>query len=504
MAISRRRKPCRNPTARETFDLAPRNFCSCLIAAIALAVLVAWPTAGEAAEPLNVVLIAVDDMNNDVGCYGHPQVKTPAIDSLAERGVRFDRAYCQYPVCNPSRVSMLAGLRPDATGVLDLTTPPRAHVGDHVFLPQHFRQIGYHSAHVGKIYHTGETIEDQASWDFEAREWGKHPPDEYVIRGKRIQRPKKYYVEWKELSCTDAETADGVVSRQSSALLDRLAAAKRPFFLGVGFRRPHSPYAAPKKYFDLYPVDTIPRLLEPALHVRQIPRIALTYPFDTPLINERERAETVAAFWACITFVDAQIQIVLDALDRNDLWKNTVVVFYSDHGYHLGEHGGLWHKMTLFEESARVPLIIVAPGMPSAGEPCDRVVELLDVYPTLVDLCELPSVAGLHGRSLRPLLENPEADWNDLAVTQVVHEGTMGRSIRTDRWRYTEWDGGQRGAELYDHDADPKEYVNLADDPAWADVRSGLREQLESASAVPAGAASAPRGETTDAGGRVR
>ncbi len=241
----------------------------------------------RSAEKLNVVLIAVDDMNNDVGCYGHPLVKTPAIDRLAARGVRFDRAYCQYPVCNPSRVSMLSGRRPDSTGVFDLVTPPRTYLPEAVFLPEYFRQQGYYAAHIGKIFHTGET-EDAASWDLEKREWGKHPPDETVIREKRIERPEKYYVEWNELRCDDGETADGVVARQSSELLDKVAKDDKPFFLGVGFRRPHSPYAAPKKYFDMYPVDSIPPLVEPAAHLQGIPPVALTYPLDVPLITPQE------------------------------------------------------------------------------------------------------------------------------------------------------------------------------------------------------------------------
>ncbi len=434
------------------------------------------------AEQLNVVLIAVDDMNNDAGCYGHPIVKTPAIDRLAARGVRFERAYCQYPVCNPSRVSMLSGLRPDTTGVFDLVTPPRTNLPDAVFLPEYFRQQGYTTAHIGKIYHTGDPLEDPQSWDFATREWGKHPPQEAVIREKRIERPEKYYVEWNELRSSDEETADGVVARQSSEMLDKLARDAEPFFLGVGFRRPHSPYAAPKKYFDIYPLESIPPLVEPAAHLQRIPPVALTYPRNATLLSELERAETVAAYWACITFVDAQIAIVLDALDRNDLWKNTVVVFYSDHGYHLGEHGGLWHKMTLFEESARVPLVIAAPNIAGGGKVCHRVVELLDIYPTLVQLAPLPPMKGLEGASLYPLLDDP-ADaaqrWRKQAYTQVVHGDVVGRSVRNERFRYIEWDGGSAGVEIYDHDNDPREYVNLADDPKFAGVRAQLHKLVQ-------------------------
>ncbi|MEX2112409.1 MAG: sulfatase [Pirellulales bacterium] len=453
-----------------------------LVGVLASLLLVAIARYVPAADKLNVVLIAVDDMNCDVGCYGHPLVKTPAIDRLAARGVRFDRAYCQYPVCNPSRVSMLSGRRPDTAGVFDLVTPPRTYLRDAVFLPEYFRQQGYTTAHIGKIYHTGDPQEDPQSWDFETREWGKHPPQEAVIREQRIERPEKYYVEWNELRSSDEETADGAVARQSSELLDKLVKDTKPFLLGVGFRRPHSPYAAPKRYFDIYPVETIPPLVEPAAHLQGIPPVALTYPRDVPLLSAHERAETVAAYWACISFVDAQIGIVLDALDRNDLWKNTIVVFYSDHGYHLGEHGGLWHKMTLFEESARVPLVIAAPNIAGGGRVCNRVVELVDIYPTLVQLAPLPPMKGLEGASLCPLLDDP-ADgshrWHKAASTQVVHGGVVGRSIRTERFRYIEWDGGSAGVELYDHDNDPREFVNLSGDPQFADVRSHLHKRVQ-------------------------
>jgi uncharacterized sulfatase len=456
---------------------------------LALVIAVALASSTRAAEKLNVVLIAVDDMNNDLGCYGHQVVRSPAIDSLAARGVRFDRAYCQYPVCNPSRVSLLAGRRPDTTGIMDLQTPPRTYLKDVVFLPQYFRQHGYYTAHIGKIFHTGEAFEDPPSWDFEIRETGKHPPQSAVIREKRIERPQKYTIEWNELRSSDAETADGVVARQSSETLERLAAGKTPFFLAVGFRRPHAPYAAPKKYFDLYPPHRIGPLDEPADHLKAIPTAAFTYPLGTPPLTPDERAECVAAYWACITFVDAQIAVVLDALDRLDLWKNTLVVFYSDHGYHLGEHGGMWHKMSLFEQSARVPLIIAAPRIAGTGKASSRLVELVDVYPTVVDLCGLPAVEGLEGKSLRPLLEDPNANWTDAAYTQVRRGDIMGRSVRTARFRYTQWDEGRAGTELYDHDADPKEYSNLADDPKWASVRAQhrrlLRHVLNSKEATP-------------------
>ena len=231
---------------------------------ILLLTLFALPSPSTAAdERPNVLFIVTDDMNNDLGCYGHKMVQSPAIDQLAARGVRFDRAYCQYPVCNPSRVSMLSGLRPDTTQVMDLKTPPRSHLKDVVFLPQYFREQGYHTAHVGKIFHTGDAFEDPASWDVEVRETGKSPPEGAVVRSKTFNEPVKYGIEWDVLNSPDEETPDGVVARRGAAMLQRLAADKKPFFLAIGFRRPHQPYAAPRKYFELYPPESIPAIDEP-------------------------------------------------------------------------------------------------------------------------------------------------------------------------------------------------------------------------------------------------
>ncbi len=444
-----------------------------------LALLAAPSLASPAEERPNVLFIVSDDLNNDLGCYGHKMVQSPNIDKLAARGVRFDRAYCQYPVCNPSRVSLLSGLRPDTTQVMDLKTPPRSHLKDVVFLPQYFREQGYHTAHVGKVFHTGDAFEDPPSWDVEVRETGKSPPAGAVVRSKHFNEPIKYAIEWDVLNSPDEETADGVVARRGAAMLQRLATDKKPFFLAVGFRRPHQPYAAPQKYFDLYPPESIPAVDEPVEHLRRVPSLAFTYAPDTPNLSPQDRQEIVAAYYACVTFVDTQLGLLTTALDDVKLWDNTIVVFVSDHGYHLGEHGGLWHKMSLFEQSARVPLIIAAPNAKGNGQACGRPVELIDLYPTLVDLCGLPKVDALEGYSLRPLLEDPESKWKPAAYTQVLRGDLTGRSARTERWRYTEWDGGRHGAELYDHETDPSEHHNLAGDADWADVQLEMRGLLQ-------------------------
>jgi len=255
-----------------------------------------------------------------------------------------------------------------------------------------------------------------------------------------------------------AATSDGVNTRKVITFLDDSARGDKPFFLALGLHKPHVPWTAPQQLFDLYPEGQMPR--RDLLAGGDIPPIALQteWPVGTRAASQQGG---IAAYFACVSFTDANTGLVLETLDRLNLWKNTIVVFMGDHGFHLGDRG-LWSKKTLFEQALRVPLIVVLPDGRSAGRTCRRTVQLLDVYPTLADLCGLPAPADLEGRSLRPLLADPDAAWDRPARSQVVHEGVAGRSIRTERWRYTEWDGGRAGIELYDHDLDPLELRNLA------------------------------------------
>lgn len=437
----------------------------------------------------NVLFIVSDDLNNHLGCYGH-DVKTPAIDALARRGMRFDRAYCQVPVCNPSRVSFLSGLRPDRTQVYTLTTPTREHLGDWIMLPEYFRKNGYFTAGIGKVYHTDVGFEDPRSWDVEIREFGKRPPLEQIATSGEPDGPGEHTIDWASLNAPDEETPDGIVARKAVEVMKQAVHEHRPFFIGVGFRRPHAPFAAPKKYFDLYPPDRI-RLPDapPVGHFSNLLPPAQNYEPSQKPLTPKEQREIIAAYYACSTFVDAQVDVLLTAVDQLDLWESTVIVFFGDHGYHLGEHGGLWHKMSLFEESTRAPLIIYAPGMRAPGRACEQIVELLDLYPTLVKHCGLPTRAGLDGVDLSALLDDPSRPVKKAAYSlttrddspQPNHEKVMsylGRSVRTDRWRYTEWDGGKRGAELYDHLQDPHEWHNLADQPDQADTIRELKQML--------------------------
>jgi iduronate 2-sulfatase len=428
----------------------------------------------------NVLLIIADDLNCNLGCYEHPIVKSPSIDRLASRGVRFERAYCNYPVCNASRTSFLWGLRPDTTKVVDNVTPPRSTLKDAVTLPELFRNSGYTTIKVGKIFHTGKEFEDPRSWDVDIVEndTSKKPPEEQILR----KQGKNGVV----LKADDAQTWDGFVARRAVELMKKAAAGDKPFFVAAGFRRPHSPYIAPQKYFSLYAPETLTPRAGPAEHLSKIPDLALTYRLGAAKFPDKNPGETMASYYASISFMDAQVGVLLDALDKLNLWDNTIVIFHSDHGYHLGEHGGLWHKMCLFEETTRVPLIVVAPGRQS-NRVSSRLVELVDVYPSLAELCGLSSPPGLEGASFVPLLDDPARAWKSAAFT-VVSRGAnidatrsldpkkMGRTIVTERWRYTEWHDGQR--ELYDHETDPYEYWNLADDRKNEPKREELADRL--------------------------
>lgn len=442
---------------------------------------------------MNVLFIASDDLNNNLGGYGHPLVKSPNLDRLARRGLRFDRAYTQFPWCSPSRSSLMTGLRPDTIKVYNLTTHFRTNLPDVVTLPQMFRNSGYYAARVGKIYHYGvpgeigtSGLDDAPSWDEAINPRGRDKEEENLLRNLTPQRALGNALAFLAAEGTDEEQTDGKVATETIRLLEEHR--DKPFFIAAGFYRPHCPYIAPKKYFDLYPLDKVTLPSEPPDHLKNVPEAALwTKPMYWGL-NEQQRREVIQAYFASITFLDAQVGRLLDALERLKLADNTIVVFWSDHGYLLTEHGQ-WMKQSLFEESARVPLIIAAPGAKARGRASNRTVELLDIYPTLADLCRLPAPASLQGRSLRPLLDNSQAKWNKAAYTQVIRGGQgnqfMGRSLRTERWRYTEWDEGRQGVQLYDHARDPHEYRNLANDPAYARTIAELKRLLRGTQILP-------------------
>jgi iduronate 2-sulfatase len=464
------------------------------------------PAAGPAGEkpsrPWNVLLLISDDCRAVQGCFGGP-TQTPHIDRLAQRGLRFDHTYCQYPLCNPSRASFLTGMRPDTTKVYENATQFRQNIPDVVTLPQLFKKNGYFVARVGKMYHYGvpkqigtNGLDDPVSWEQVINPRGRDCDDEdkiySIVAGSKAQvavGTGNYggTLSWLAAEGDDTEQTDGKIAREACRLLREHK--DQPFFLGVGFFRPHTPYVSPKKYFSLYPAEKVTLAENPAGDREGKPAAALTvFPPHYGMDEGLQRTVT-QAYYASVSFMDAQFGIVLDELDRLGLADRTVVVYLSDHGYHLGEHGQ-WQKMTVFEEAARVPLVISAPGMKAAGRSTSRPAELVDVYPTLADLCGLAAPAELEGISLRPLLDDPARPWKKAAFTQVVHRvqggraekpgksAVMGRSARTERYRYTEWGEDPAAVELYDHQADPHEWHNLASDPGSADVVRQMKQQL--------------------------
>jgi len=488
------RAPCPGPDARSPHTLPlrggrgrPGRVSLRLLLCLGLLATGSCQTPGDAPSPgapkqWNVLFLISDDLNTCVGRYGHPLVRTPNIDRLAARGVRFDRAYCQYPLCNPSRSSFMTGRRPDTTGIQENTTNFRKNLPDVATLPQFFRGHGYSPVRTGKIFHYGVPVgigtngmDDPVSWDRVINPRGREKDEEdriinHVPSIKNIGGSLTWYVS----SGPDEEQTDGKIATETIRLLDE--GRDRPFFIATGFFRPHVPCAAPQKWFDLYPMDKIELPKEPD-HLDRIPPAALSVKPWHYGIPPEDQKKMIRAYYASTSFMDSQLGRVMDALDRLRLWDSTIVVFFGDHGWLLGEHGH-WQKMSLFEESARVPLIIAAPGIRGAGQACGRTVELLDLYPTIAELAGFAPPAGLEGASLVPLLDDPQAPRTRPAYTQVVHAKVQGRSVRTERWRYSEWDDGKAGAELYDHDLDPHEYVNLAGDPKQADTVAEMKRLL--------------------------
>lgn len=433
----------------------------------------------ETSTKPNVLMIAVDDLACTLGCYGDLVAKTPNIDALASRGVCFQRAYNQLPLCNPTRASLMTGLRPDTIKVYDLNRHFRDEVPDAVTIPQAFQKAGYFAARVGKIYHYNvpasigtDGFDDPPSWQRTVNPKGRDKDEEDKIFNAEPHRKISAALSWLAADGDDTEQTDGMIATEAIKMMEEKS--DEPFFLAVGFFRPHTPYVAPKKYFDLYPPEDMRLPYSPEDDRDDIPVAAFAHNCPIPHygLDEPTLLKATQAYYASVSFIDAQVGRLIEAMDRLELTENTIVVLWSDHGYHLGEHGGTWQKRTLFEQSARAPLIIFDPKAEGNGTACPRIVEFIDLYPTLASLAGIQPPSDLPGRDLTPLLANPIASWNGVAVTQVLRpvdnrlrNPVMGCSIRDQRYRYTEWAGGQEGIELYDHATDPMEFVNLAIDP---------------------------------------
>ena len=448
----------------------------------------------------NVLFIPVDDLRPQLGCYGVDWIHSPNIDALAASGVVFDRAYCQQAICAPSRISVLSGCRPDTTGVYGLKTPLRTAMPDVLSLPQHFKQNGYETVSIGKVYHHGQ--DDLEGWSrppFKAKgDWqGRgYLTDEAIeamteyapIRAERGDTRPGVGPAFEAADVGDDGYHDGLEAKAAIDALRELSAADRPFFLGLGFHKPHLPFNAPKRYWNLYDRDQLPLALNP-FAPEAVPPFALTdygelrgyfgMPREGDIPEELAR-KLIHGYAACVSYMDAQLGKVLDELKRLGHWEDTAIVFWGDHGWKLGEHNS-WCKHTNFEIDARAPLIVRAPGAAEEGTHATGLVEFVDMYPTLCELCGLEIPGHLEGTSFAKLLADPERDWKTAAFSQYPRPNLMGYTMRTDRYRYTEWksteDGSLEARELYDHRQDPQENVNIAPSAA-PDLLKALSEQL--------------------------
>ena len=496
-----------------------------------------WVNAAAPAKPLNVLFIAVDDLRPELGCYGNKIVKTPNLDRLAARGLVFNHAYCQQAVCSPSRSSLLTGRRPDATKVWDLETHFRVALPNTVTLPQHFKANGYRCAALSKIYHHG--FEDGRSWsephwypkgqsvdtdpvdwtkrivtrhDVSVQEYGEKSKPDPVDNDKRAAKGKegKGGPAFEASPKADDELPDGATAAEAVKRLHALKQKGQPFFLAVGFLKPHLPFVSPKKYWDLYDPDKIPL---PAIdhlpagapefaghnnsELHNYPGVPKGNPIPADFAKQLRHG-----YYAAISFTDHNVGRLLDALDAEGLADNTVVILWGDHGWQLGDHG-LWHKHTNFELATRAPLLLSVPGAKTAGQKCNAPVEFVDIYPTLADVCGLKIPAGLDGQSLKPFLTDPDAPKQKIAISQYPRSAgpagpVMGYSLRDERWRCTFWRerNGTKivATELYDELNDPAETVSLASKPEHAALIASFAKLLPPAGDSAADGAKKPKG----------
>lgn len=477
----------------------------------------AFTQAEDSQKAYNVLFIASDDMSSDLNAFGNPAVYTPNFDRLAKMGVVFNQAYNQAPLSAPSRASLMTGYLPDKAGVYDLHGSFRDKHPDAVTLAQMFKNNGYYTCRIGKIFHQGVPSgigqpgpDDPDSWTITYNPIGKDKTDEYLLV---MDAPM--LGTYLAMDCNDDELTDAISANVALSILRQRTGhggnnaygsfpakpSSQPLFMAVGFYRPHIPYMAPKKYFDMYPLEKINLPETRAYDWDEKPHAAAwTLPLNGGTTEEQQK-KAIQAYYACITFVDAQIGKLLDGLEEFGLMDNTIIVFWSDHGYNLGEHGQ-WQKQTLFEKSSKQPLLISAPGF-ARDAATNAIVQMVDIYPTLAEMTGLDAPDDLDGHSLVPLLKNPGAEWNYPAFTiqartlnPNAREGQSkysfnpnlrsnnptiyGRSVRVERYRYTEWDEGREGAELYDYETDPNEFNNLVKNPEYKDLIKKLSGILHS------------------------
>ena len=456
-----------------------------ILVALTLIAPVALAADAPPKKPVNVLFIAVDDLRTELNCYGKTQIISPNIDKLAASGMLFERAYCQQAVCAPSRASLLTGCRPDTTKVTDLKTPLPTVRPDLVTLPKYFKDHGYTTISLGKIYHHAKN-DDPNGWSEDPWgpgggnfPWFAKQENQMPTTGTETNPPKgKRGPPFEAADVEDNQYPDGVTADKAIEKLQQLK--DKPFFLAVGFLKPHLPFACPKKYWDLYDRSKIQLADNPTLP-KDGPEIAMStwgelrqyrgMPKEGPVTDDQAR-ELIHGYYACVSQTDALVGKVLAELDRLGLRDNTIVILWGDHGWHLGDHG-LWCKHTNFENAVHAPLMVSGPGV-TPNTRTSALTEFVDIYPSLCELTGLPAPRGVEGISFVPLLKDPSIEWKKAAFSQYPHAGRMGRSVTDGRYRFTRWPAkGNEGVEefeLYDHQTDPEENINLADHPDQADT----------------------------------
>ncbi|MFO7869829.1 MAG: sulfatase [Kiritimatiellia bacterium] len=457
----------------------------------------------------NVLFVVSDDLRCQLGCYGRDWIHSPRLDEFAEQGILFERAYCQQSVCAPSRASVLTGCRPDTTGIFDLKTPVRSIMPDVLTLPEHFKNNGYETISAGKVYHHGN--DDLESWNGGATQAKGDWKGRGYLTDEAIEAVEQYNRQararggkrlglgpaFEAADVPDEAYQDGMETLKTIAELERLAKEDKPFFLGYGLHKPHLPFNAPKRYWDIYNPQSLPTAANP------FPPSGLT-PFSLPMLEtlweigsytnmpeknpipEGLARQLIHGYSACVSYIDKLFGDVMAALERLDLSENTIVIVWGDHGWKLGEHA-CWCKHTNFEIDTRAPLMLRVPGR-TKGQRTSALVEFVDMYPTLADLCGIGVPEHCEGLSMAPLIDDPGRSWKTAALSQYPRDNVMGYSMRTDRYRYTEWRGGTteevKAVELYDHENDPQENANIAQS-APSDLLSGLSVEMKNLQAKP-------------------
>jgi arylsulfatase A-like enzyme len=445
--------------------------------AVALLAACVGPLGAADSKPAkpNVLFIAIDDLRDWVGFLGNTQVKTPNLDRLAARGIYFTHNYCASPLCNPSRTALLSGLRPGSSGVYGNQVDWRQALPDTVTLPLCFKNNGYYVAGAGKIYH--DSYRRESDWhDYRPKQKAGDEDDPLDKAAQRAGRQGVHRIVPGASGIKLGPIAGGDDSLEDyhtvSYIIEKLNEKRdQPFFLACGLHKPHLSWTVPQKYFDLYPIESIvlPKILETDLD--DVPPIGIQFAKrreHDAIVKVGKWKEAAQAYLATISYCDAMIGRLIEGLDKSGHAADTIVCCWSDHGWHLGEKLH-WHKSTLWEEATRAPLIFVAPGLTKAGSVCARPIDYMDVYPTLTDLCALPTPQHVQGVSIKPLLADASAPWDRPAVTTFQLNN---HTVRTEQWRYIHYADG--GEELYDHQKDPLEWTNLAQDPQFAAVKADL------------------------------